>query len=122
MVYQRERFSYPVERRDPFLPLDDSGKVGTALGAARVLGLIHHARADLSVVLLGDVRSDEIDDGDPTQREHQPGTVRLRLGESIGSTRLAEIHPYHVVLVIETPTGIRRRVVHVPRPNTWSPS
>ena len=120
--YERERFVYLAKRRDPFLPPDASATVGTLLNQTRILGLIHHGRADLSVVLLGGVRLEANDNGGPAGPQNRIGAVRLRLGQSVGDTRLVEIHPDHVVLEVDTPTGVVRRVLQVPRVSERSSS
>ncbi len=122
LAYERERFIYAAKRRDPFLPPDDSATVGTMWDETKILGLIRHSRADLSVVLLGNVRSDESDDSGPAGRRRRPDTVQLRLGQSVGNTRLVRIHADRVVLEVDTPAGQIRRVLHVPRVGERNPA
>ncbi len=107
LIYEREHFVYVASHRDPFLPAQPGGHAtnpdrGVAadaiLGGARVKGLIHHARAALSLVLLADADS----------------VLWLRPGQTFNEVRLILIQPDQVVLEVATPTGTSRRILQVP--------
>lgn len=122
LMYERELFAYTPRQRDPFLPPDGSGGTGALLEGIRLLGIIHHDRTSLSVVLLGNVRT-VVDQRDSRAGDaRRPQTVRLRPGQTIGHMRLARIHSHHVVLEAATPTGVVRRMLRIPQASERNPS
>ena len=112
LSFHREHFSYAAEdRRDPFSPSGAPGAVNPMIGGVRLLGIIHHPHARLSVVLL-QVRVQSEAEGQDGPAQEWPSTgVRLRIGDSVGGTSVAEIHPDHVVMEISSPNGVDRRVL-----------
>lgn len=122
LIYEREFFVYTARQRDPFLPPRRSGTTGTFTDGIRLLGIIHHDRTDLSVVLLGNVRTtvDEADSRIADGRRRK--AVRLRLGQSLGDMRLARIRPDHIVLEVDMPTGVVRRMLQISQANERTPS
>lgn len=111
LVLSREVFTYVTEdRRDPFLPPGASMTGNPMVGGVRLLGIIHHPQADLSVVLLESGEGS----GAGLVGGHLPPGVRLRVGESVGDARIAEIHVDHVALEIASPSGVTRRIIEMP--------
>ncbi len=122
LIYERELFVYTARQRDPFLPPKRSGATGTLTDDIRLLGIIHHDRTELSVVLLGNVRT-TVDEADSRAADGpRRKTVRLRLGQSIGDVRLAQIRSDHIVLEVDMPTGVVRRMLQISQTNERIPS
>ena len=115
-LFRREVFAYAIEgRRDPFLPPGTIIVDNPMVGGFRLLGIIHHPQADLSVALLeSGMQSEEGNDG-AAAGMHLPGGVRLRVGATMGDARIAEIHADHVVAEIALPGGVARRIMEMPR-------
>lgn len=112
LSFHREHFSYAAEdRRDPFSPPGARVSVNPMIGGVRLVGIIHHPDARLSVALLQVGLQDGVGgEGRPPQRPLPMG-VRLRVGDSVGGTSVAEIHPDHVVVEVASPAGLNRRVL-----------
>jgi hypothetical protein len=92
LVFEREVFSYPTfQRRNPFSPLTGRDD-GPRFEDLQLLGVIETADPGASVVLLG-VRTGT-------------GTFRVRLGETVGNSRVVEIRRQQVVMEVEE-FGIR---------------
>ncbi len=121
-VYERETFAYTARQRDPFVAPMRSGPPRTVADGARLLGIIHHDRPDLGVVLLGDVRAGAEHVDSTGRGARAPGTVRLRLGQTLGDMRVAQIHSDHIVLEADTPDGVVRRMLRISRTNERNPS
>lgn len=112
LSFRRERFTYvAAERLDPMTPPGASVTDNPMVGGVRLLGIIHHPRARLSLVLLQVVPKGGEEGGDAPTREPPPTGVRLRIGDSIGGTRISEIHPDHVVVETASPEGVNRHVL-----------
>ena len=122
LLYAREFFVYTARQRDPFLAPRRSGTTGTFTDGIRLLGIIHHNRPELGVVLLGNTPPgvDEAHSGALGGRRRE--TVRLRLGQTLGDMRLAQIHSDHIVLEVDLPTGVVRRMLQIPRTDERIPS
>lgn len=112
LPFHREHFSYAAQdRRDPFSPPSAPGTVNPMIGGVRLVGIIHHPDARLSVVLLQVGLKSEAEGGGGLVQEPLSTGVRLRVGGSVGGTSVAEIHPGHVVVEIASPNGADRRVL-----------
>jgi len=111
---RREFFTYMTEnRRDPFSPPVALVAGNPMVGGVRLRGIIHHPNARLSVVLLEAGFEREEDSGGTLTPEPLWAGVRLRIGDAVGGTRVAEIHPNHVVVEIASPNGVNRRVLQL---------
>lgn len=98
LVFEREVFTYPSQaRRNPFRPLADGGDAGPRFEQLVLLGAISSADPGGSVALLG-VRT-----GGP-----DGPTYRMRVGQSIGNTRIIEIRPRQLIVEVEE-FGLRER-------------
>lgn len=112
LSFHREHFSYAAQdRRDPFSPPGALGTVNPMMGGVRLVGIIHHPDARLSVVLLQVGLKSQAEGGGGLVQEPLSTGVRLRVGESVGGTSVAEIHRDHVVVEIASPNGVDRRVL-----------
>lgn len=101
LVFEREVFSYPATaERDPFSPLLGVG-FGPRFEELELLGIIHSAHPDASIVLLTD----------PDQRIH-----RVRTNEQVGNARLLEIEPHRVIFAVNHLGTVRREHLELPRP------
>lgn len=111
LVFEREIFRYPgTQRRNPFHPLL-SDAAGPQFDRIRVLGIIYSSDPSLSVVSLTTAPADAGAGGGGGGQYAQAGsTVRLRVGESWGNTRILEIHPDRVVVEV-TEFGVTEREV-----------
>jgi hypothetical protein len=98
LVFEREVFTYPSQaRRNPFRPLTDGGDAGPRFEQLVFLGAISSADPGGSVALLG------IRTGGP-----DGPTYRMRVGQSIGNTRIIEIRPRQLIVEVEE-FGLRER-------------
>lgn len=113
---RREAFTYVREnRRDPFSPPGVMMTGSPMVGGVRLLGIIHHPQDDLSVVLLESRMQSENASGAEPGGVHLPEGIRLRVGDSVGDTRIAQIHVDHVVVEIGSSSGVTRRIVEMPK-------
>ena len=114
--FRRETFNYLREnRRDPFSPPGVMITGSPMVGGVRLLGIIHHPQDDLSVALLESRMQSEKGSGTRPTGMHLPGRIRLRVGDSVGDTRIAQIHVDHVVVEIASSSGVTRRIVEMPK-------
>ena len=113
--FQREVFEYVTQnRRDPLLPPGASMTSNPMIGGVKLMGIVHHHHIDSSVVLLEvGVLRDENGQAVPAGANASTG-VRLRAGDSVGGTRIAEIHADYVVVEIASNNGVDRRIMDMP--------
>ncbi len=114
----RDIFNYVATgRRDPFLPVAVPTPLeGSSSLEAEVLGIISHTDPRLSVVVvrIARARAGETDHSGGSRAGGAGDTYRLRLGDRIGNTRVLAIHEHHVVVEVEGPAGIERRLLELP--------
>lgn len=100
LVYEREVYTYNGEnRRDPFRPLTDRNEMGPRFESLSLQGIIYSAERGRSVALL--------DDGEG--RIH-----RVRVGDTVGNSRVIEIGPLRVVLAVENFGTTRQEILELP--------
>lgn len=100
LVYEREVYRYNGEnRRDPFRPLTDQNEMGPRFESLSLQGIIYSAERGRSVALLAD--------GDG--RIH-----RVRVGNTVGNSRVIEIGPVRVVLAVENFGTTRQEILELP--------
>ena len=102
LVFEREVFQYPTfQRRNPFLPLDAANDGGPRFEQLRLMGIIHSEVAGESVAILGTSQVNVAADG--TNATVSPGGqgFYLKVGQSIGNTRIVEIRRDQVVVEFE---------------------
>lgn len=122
LIYEREFFVYTARQRDPFLPPGRLGTTGTFTDGIRLLGIIHHDRTELSVVLLGNIPTGVGAAGSRVPEGRPRETVRLRLGQALGDVRLSQIHSDHIVLEVDMPEGVVRRILQISQTHERIPS
>ncbi len=112
--WERDNFSYVVAgRRDPFLPAPFQARPESVASLdAEVLGIISHAdpRLSVAVVRVARGRADEGGVGAGVAG----GTYRVRLGDRIENMRILSIRERQVVVEVEGPAGIERRILEQP--------
>ncbi len=114
LSFRRELFTYMTEnRRDPFSPPGALAASNPVVDGVRLLGIIHHPNARLSVVLLEVGLKSEEDGERALTAEALPTGVRLRIGDSVGGNSVVEIHPDHVVVENASPNGVNHRVMRI---------
>lgn len=100
LVYEREVYSYrPEGRRDPFRPLTDEDEMGPRFEALSLRGIIYATGRGRSVALLADGEG----------RVH-----RVRVGDTVGNSRVIEIGPLRVVLSVENFGSMRQEILELP--------
>ena len=114
----RDIFTYVAAgRRDPFHPAPvPTPSEGSLSVEAEVLGIISHRDPLLSVAVVRVVRARAGEGGQPdaSGAGGAGGTYWLRIGDRIGNTRVLEIHEHHIVVEVEGPAGIERRLLEQP--------
>lgn len=100
LVYEREVYTYNGEnRRDPFRPLTDRNEMGPRFESLSLQGIIYSAERGRSVALLADGEG----------RIH-----RVRVGNTVGNSRVIEIGPVRVVLAVENFGTTRQEILELP--------
>lgn len=100
LVYEREVYTYNGEnRRDPFRPLTDRNEMGPRFESLSLQGIIYSADRGRSVALLADGEG----------RIH-----RVRVGNTVGNSRVIEIGPVRVVLAVENFGTTRQEILELP--------
>jgi len=102
LVFEREVFQYPTfQRRNPFLPLDAANQGGPRFEQLRLMGIIFSEVSGESVAILGTSQVSVSADG--TSATVAPGGegFYLKVGQSIGNTRIVEIRRDQVVVEFE---------------------
>ena len=120
LALERDIFNYAATgRRDPFVPVTfPTVSKGPLALDAEVLGIISHIDPRLSVAVVRVARAgaDEGGHAGGSGVGGAGGTYRLRLGDRIGNARVLAINEHHVVVEVEGPAGIERRILEQPRP------
>jgi hypothetical protein len=102
LVFEREVFQYPTfQRRNPFKPLVAADQGGPRFEQLRLMGVLYSDEPGESVAVLG--TSQVTISGDGTQVSVSPGgeSWYLKVGQSIGNTRIVEIRREQVVVEVE---------------------
>lgn len=100
LVYEREVYTYNGEnRRDPFRPLTDRNEMGPRFESLSLQGIIYSEERGRSVALLADGEG----------RVH-----RVRVGNTVGNSRVIEIGPARVVLAVENFGTTRQEILELP--------
>lgn len=102
LVFEREVFQYPTfQRRNPFLPLDATNDGGPRFEQLRLMGIIHSEVAGESVAILGTSQVNVSADGANATVSPGGQGFYLKVGQSIGNTRIVEIRRDQVVVEFE---------------------
>ena len=102
LVFEREVFQYPTfQRRNPFLPLDAANEGGPRFEQLRLMGIIFSEVAGESVAILGTSQVNVSADGANASVSPGGEGFYLKVGQSIGNTRIVEIRRDQVVVEFE---------------------
>lgn len=101
LVFEREVFTYPTfQRRNPFHALAGGTQGGPRFEELRLEGIIYSDDPSASVAVLGTSTVEYSDDASTVTV--QPGrSWYLKVGQSIGTIRIVEIHREQVVVEVE---------------------
>lgn len=102
LVFEREVFQYPTfQRRNPFEALAGAEEGGPRFEQLRLMGVIYSDDPGASVAVVGTSQVNISEDG--TQVSITPGgdAWYLKVGQSIGNTRIVEIRRDQVVVEVE---------------------
>lgn len=102
LVFEREIFQYPTfQRRNPFVPLEGARGGGPRFEQLRLMGVIYSEDPNGSVAIVGTSQVNISEDG--TSVSVTPGGEAwyLKVGQSIGNTRIVEIRREQVVVEVE---------------------
>jgi hypothetical protein len=95
LVYEREVFSYDRGGRpDPFRSLLTNAELGVRLEDLTLLGVVYHPDPSRSVAVIAQRGAER--------------RIRVRVGERVGSIRIAAIHQRSIDVVVEE-FGVARR-------------
>ncbi len=109
LVFEREVFYYPdYQRRNPFRPLtgDESGPRFEEL---RLVGILYSDEPSQSIAVLG------VAGGQRAALR----TYRVRVGETLGNSRILEIRREQVVVAVDEFGVVETRILEVQRPD-WA--
>jgi len=102
LVFEREVFQYPTfQRRNPFLPLDAANEGGPRFEQLRLMGIIFSEVAGESVAILGTSQVNVSADGANASVSPGGEGFYLKVGQSIGNTRIVEIRRDQIVVELE---------------------
>lgn len=102
LVFEREVFTYPsFQRRNPFAPLGGGVEGGPRFEQLRLMGIIHSGGAGESVAILGTSIVNISQDGGTVSVTPGGDAWYLKVGQSIGNTRIVEIRREQVVVEVE---------------------
>ena len=102
LVFEREVFQYPTfQRRNPFLPLDAANEGGPRFEQLRLMGIIYSEVAGESVAILGTSQVNVSADGANASVSPGGEGFYLKVGQSIGNTRIVEIRRDQIVVELE---------------------
>lgn len=102
LVFERELFQYPsFQRRNPFRPLVSSDEGGPRFEQLRLIGVLYSEDPGESVAVVGTSRITISDDGTRVTVQDQGDSWYLKVGQSIGNTRIVEIRRDEVAVEIE---------------------
>lgn len=102
LVFERELFQYPsFQRRNPFRPLVSSDEGGPRFEQLRLIGVLYSEDPGESVAVVGTSRIAISDDGTQVTVQDQGDSWYLKVGQSIGNTRIVEIRRDEVAVEIE---------------------
>lgn len=99
LVYEREVYSYQDRgRRDPFRPLTDDDSSGPRFEELVLQGVIYSTGRTPSVALIADASG---------------RIYRVRVGDTIGGSRVVEIGPLRVVMAVDNFGTIRQEMLEL---------
>jgi len=102
LVFEREVFQYPTfQRRNPFLPLAGGDEGGPRFEQLRLMGVIYSEEPGASVAVLGTSQVNVSQDGSQVAVTPDGDAWYLKVGQSIGNTRIVEIRREQVVVEVE---------------------
>ncbi|MFQ5536180.1 MAG: hypothetical protein ACE5GJ_01890 [Gemmatimonadota bacterium] len=102
LVFEREAFVYPTfQRRNPFKPLVAADQGGPRFEQLRLMGVIYSDDPAESVAILGTYTVSVSEDGTQVTVSEDGKAWYLKTGQSVGNTRVLEIHPQEVVVEVE---------------------
>ncbi len=102
LVFEREVFTYPsFQRRNPFVPLGGGVEGGPRFEQLRLMGIIHSDVPGESVAIVGTSQVNISQDGSNVTVSPGGDAWYLKVGQSIGNTRIVEIRREQVVVEVE---------------------
>lgn len=102
LVFEREIFQYPgVQRRNPFRPLLAAEEGGPRFEQLRLMGILFSEEPGGSVAVVGTSEVSISADGSQVNVTPNGQAWYLKVGQSIGNTRIVEIRREQVVVEVE---------------------
>lgn len=102
LVFEREVFQYPgLQRRNPFRPLLAADEGGPRFEQLRLMGVLYSEEPGASVAVVGTSQVSVSEDGSQVNVSQGGDAWYLKVGQSIGNTRIVEIRREQIVVEVE---------------------